>query len=691
MIRQKGLYYGRLSRTFITLGILLSLALAAIILLIFIHTEESRTHAETLIVEAQKNMETSVISFAEQSMNSLLVSDSLYSWISAEEGDENYYRSAIVVFEELQKQTPFSQTVSYDIAVTTPSPSSFVITKDGTRDKPYYFFNESGVEDKDFQALKDGVYPLSDFSLFRFVVNRKILDQYVIFIISIPSSSLFLPSDGHWEISDTARGITFYNGIDKAFSDDDRLQYTSYPIFSLLIAHQYDIDAYSFAYILISVIPCLFILLIFLFLKMAKRLYRPVEEAWSSLEDKDLADKDEFAVIVDKCRNIAKLSEELENVMTEQFFLEEQQKYRAFINNTPVEVSDSDSACFFTLAVVFSPLGNVKNNIVFSKLDMKTKETPHLHFIRTLENEATVIFKCADAAHCGVFLRNKIEEFISFFKESVDWRIAISDTVHGCYDVHNAYKQASLLLSYRYKFSSAAIITSSDVDLSQPFFDYPFSMERKLIMAALADEDDALRIFDEIVEANTVSQEIVSDGEYKRFTYALTTSVLRIFQELKTTESELIGERIDWSELYTNENSVQTIRQLRSIIEKILFSRKQQEEIASDKIIDKMKAFISGHYNENIMLIDLANEFNLTPKYCSSIFKKLGNDSFKNYLNQYRINVAIRLLEENPSIKISELGENVGFMSSATFIKVFTRYVGTTPGAFAQRIAFEKK
>ena len=99
-----------------------------------------------------------------------------------------------------------------------------------------------------------------------------------------------------------------------------------------------------------------------------------------------------------------------------------------------------------------------------------------------------------------------------------------------------------------------------------------------------------------------------------------------------------------------------------------------------------MRKYIHEHYSEPIMLIDLSEEFNLTPKYCSEVFNRFSGDNFKNYLNRYRINMAQKIITEDPDVRIAELASRVGFSSSNTFIRVFDRYMGVTPKQYADSV-----
>ncbi len=99
-----------------------------------------------------------------------------------------------------------------------------------------------------------------------------------------------------------------------------------------------------------------------------------------------------------------------------------------------------------------------------------------------------------------------------------------------------------------------------------------------------------------------------------------------------------------------------------------------------------MMGYIHGNYAQDLMLIDLSERFNISPKYCSLLFKQLSNDIFKNFLNRYRIDRAREMIEADPDAKVAELAEATGFNSSNSFIRVFERYVGMSPKAFAKTI-----
>ena len=77
-------------------------------------------------------------------------------------------------------------------------------------------------------------------------------------------------------------------------------------------------------------------------------------------------------------------------------------------------------------------------------------------------------------------------------------------------------------------------------------------------------------------------------------------------------------------------------------------------------------------------------EFEEIKNLINSTAKKYNN--FKDFLNRYRIEKAKEILRDDPSIKIVDLSAMVGFNSSNSFIRVFSKYEGITPGAYVDRI-----
>lgn len=78
----------------------------------------------------------------------------------------------------------------------------------------------------------------------------------------------------------------------------------------------------------------------------------------------------------------------------------------------------------------------------------------------------------------------------------------------------------------------------------------------------------------------------------------------------------------------------------------------------------------------------LAQELKIRPQLLSQFINDNMNKSFTQFINEYRIEEAKRLLKENTDLKIDAIGMECGFNSSSTFYSAFKKITGTTPANF---------
>jgi two-component system response regulator YesN len=89
-------------------------------------------------------------------------------------------------------------------------------------------------------------------------------------------------------------------------------------------------------------------------------------------------------------------------------------------------------------------------------------------------------------------------------------------------------------------------------------------------------------------------------------------------------------------------------------------------------------SYIKEHYTKNIKLEEVASAVNISKGYLSTIFKKETGDSFTEFINAYRIQIALNILKDR-SKGIAEVANNVGFNDAKYFTKQFKKFVGVSP------------
>lgn len=92
--------------------------------------------------------------------------------------------------------------------------------------------------------------------------------------------------------------------------------------------------------------------------------------------------------------------------------------------------------------------------------------------------------------------------------------------------------------------------------------------------------------------------------------------------------------------------------------------------------------YIRSNYDRPLSLESIAEEFGITSVYLSSWFKKNIGINLSVYLSNYRMEKAKEMLINNKAMKIADVAEKVGIISTSTFIRQFKNYTGITPDQF---------
>ena len=112
-----------------------------------------------------------------------------------------------------------------------------------------------------------------------------------------------------------------------------------------------------------------------------------------------------------------------------------------------------------------------------------------------------------------------------------------------------------------------------------------------------------------------------------------------------------------------------------------IFPQMVRSSVEIDKTLQSAIEYITGNWNSNFSVSDLAKKCCVSESTLYHLFQKeLGQTPIR-FLNSIRINVAMEYLE-NSNYSISTISNLVCFNSENHFRKVFYDFVGTTPLKF---------
>lgn len=95
--------------------------------------------------------------------------------------------------------------------------------------------------------------------------------------------------------------------------------------------------------------------------------------------------------------------------------------------------------------------------------------------------------------------------------------------------------------------------------------------------------------------------------------------------------------------------------------------------------------YVEQHYHNKISIEDVADIANMTPQAFCRFFKKLTHKTFIDFLNEYRVAHACRLLSDSP-LSISGVSYEAGFNNLSHFNKHFKQITGQTPSSYRQHV-----
>ena len=116
-----------------------------------------------------------------------------------------------------------------------------------------------------------------------------------------------------------------------------------------------------------------------------------------------------------------------------------------------------------------------------------------------------------------------------------------------------------------------------------------------------------------------------------------------------------------------------------------------EKEAQKKKIFDEIESLLLEKklFTEPKLTVEfLTNEVDINAAKLSNIIKLFSENSFNEYINEFRIELAKELLldENYKNYTITAIGLESGFNSKSTFYSTFKKHTGNTPSAYQKTI-----
>lgn len=198
------------------------------------------------------------------------------------------------------------------------------------------------------------------------------------------------------------------------------------------------------------------------------------------------------------------------------------------------------------------------------------------------------------------------------------------------------------------------------------------------IMMPMMNGIEMIRRGQEIADFKAIIMTSYADFEYAKKAIELGVSAYL----MKPVDEEELKKNI--SKIITEIEKDNQLRQLTSKIKTAddidaLFIKSEGDNDYIQKVLKETRE----RYSEKISLETFSEELGVSGSYLSRKFKEATGQTYLDFLNKYRVQQAIKLLETG-TYKIYEVSEMTGFSDYKYFSTVFKKYTDRSPSDFVK-------
>lgn len=289
----------------------------------------------------------------------------------------------------------------------------------------------------------------------------------------------------------------------------------------------------------------------------------------------------------------------------------------------------------------------------------------------------------------GHSLANTIHQIITVsFHHS--FAIGVSNLQQGIKTLPTAYKQAKFALYSNRIVAYNNITLYNNVSVKTKNIEYPYSMEQKLTNALTAGNRTTVQQAIEQLKKLIVSNVQNQPDNMHIFYIQLLTAISKCLNEMGLSSENLSMKEAELYRiaLYENDNSEDFIKLFETLMDDILSLENDAKSNQNQSILKAIKNYISAHLCDDLSTEKLSEIFYISASYLRKLFKDAYSITLKTYIDNKRIDRAKELLCDQ-NVKISDIPEQIGYLSAQSFTRAFKNHTGITPSEF--RIKYIKR
>ncbi|MBP1993098.1 helix-turn-helix domain-containing protein [Paenibacillus eucommiae] len=261
--------------------------------------------------------------------------------------------------------------------------------------------------------------------------------------------------------------------------------------------------------------------------------------------------------------------------------------------------------------------------------------------------------------------------------------IAVSSPRNGYTNIHASYQEAIDLLRCRLTLGSNVTISvnqinSKDKQTTQTIMELQKAIVGHVINGNL--EEANLQLVQLIASLQgTIGS---SEAIFSVFSYML-GELEYMLSRVGYQLNEMMSMDV-YKELYTKP-TIQDIKDwlMEYVFPEIKDHMSRLTVTKQMKIIQRVLQYISENYRSDLSLQGLADEFQISLSHMSRVFKEETNQTFSDYLLEFRMNKAKEWLVHT-TMPIKEIARELSYANVTNFTRAFKQFFGTPPGKYRE-------
>lgn len=325
-----------------------------------------------------------------------------------------------------------------------------------------------------------------------------------------------------------------------------------------------------------------------------------------------------------------------------------------------------------TLSNVFEGLANQRNNGFMTEID--DMQVCLVNF-----NESEVNDAQRELLDLCLGMQKILEESFNIYLS-----ISISNIHMHLDGIPQAYREALEAMEYRIVDDNKKIFSYGEISERNPnYYDFSKIAEQQIINSIkTGNSAEAKKALDEILN-EYISNKSFSMRMIKYLLFDLINSILKAMVSISIESQNYFFNELNPLEKIQKCETLKEIKtQMASTIQCACDYVEKKKKSHNSVLKDSVVSFIENNYMDiNLNVKMIADKFEMNPVYISRFAKEQLGDSLLDYINKCRLSKAKQMLKSG-KLTANEIAKQAGYCNISTFIRVFKKYEGMTPGQF---------